>query len=198
MSPQPAQPKTGEQLSAENALLRTLLRLTVQYAYDSSTALVTFSTELRRLPIPDSADLSRLLAILNGHAATANLYTARSTPLLEALGLTETVSPARAPSVRPVPQPEKHVFQRGKSNMTSALSEALIALSRAQHRGAPYWYWDAASLRVLPAEWGSPADDPAPAFTVFEALAIARSLVGIGATGQQLDVLQLARLLHAL
>jgi hypothetical protein len=98
MTAQPALPNSNEQLAAENALLRTLLQLTVQYAFDTGTAIVAFSAEVRQLAIQPGADLGPMTALLNGQAATATLYTARSVPLLESLGLAETL--ARAPSNR--------------------------------------------------------------------------------------------------
>jgi hypothetical protein len=98
MTAQLALPKTNAQLAAENALLRILLQLTVQYAYDTGMALVAFSAEVRQLPIRPGDDVGPLTAILNGQHATATLYTARSVPLLESLGLTEIL--ARAPSNR--------------------------------------------------------------------------------------------------
>ena len=60
------------------------------------------------------------------------------------------------------------------------LSEAVEVLSAAHHRGVRLWYFDGALLRVLPGEWNGLYEVP-PAFTAFEALAIARGLARIGA-----------------
>lgn len=63
----------------------------------------------------------------------------------------------------------------------SNVAEAAAVLTACQHRGAQWWSWDAQRLRVTPGSWNGMPDDPAPEFTVFEALAIARGLVTIGA-----------------
>ena len=56
------------------------------------------------------------------------------------------------------------------------LSEAVAILGAAQHRGARWWYWDAATMRVTPSEWNGMPDDPAPTFTAFEALVMVNNL----------------------
>lgn len=61
------------------------------------------------------------------------------------------------------------------------LTDALRVLSAAQHRGARWWCYDARCMRVMPGGWRSQDGEPAPAFTVFETLMIARGLTQIGA-----------------
>jgi hypothetical protein len=76
--------------------------------------------------------------------------------------------------------------------MTVTLSEAIRVLSQAHHRGAWCWCWNPELLRVTPADWNGLGPDEAPAFTVFEALAIARGLALIGAvapSGMSTDIL---------
>jgi hypothetical protein len=68
--------------------------------------------------------------------------------------------------------------------MAIVLAEAINVLSRVHHRGAWVWGWDPARLRVTPLDWSGEADDPAPEFTAFEALVIARGLAQIGAGDQ--------------
>lgn len=61
------------------------------------------------------------------------------------------------------------------------LTEAIQVLNAAQHRGARWWEYDRRTMRVMPAGWKCDEGEPAPAFTVFETLMIARGLVAIGA-----------------
>ena len=68
----------------------------------------------------------------------------------------------------------------------SNVSEAIQVLSAAHHRGAWGWSWNPTTLRVEPWGWSALDFEPAPTYTAFEALAIARGLVEIGAV-QPLD-----------
>jgi hypothetical protein len=67
--------------------------------------------------------------------------------------------------------------------MTVTLSEAIGVLNLANHRGVHLWRYDDTCRRVLPEIWNGLDEAAPPAFTVFEALAIARGLAQIGAVG---------------
>jgi hypothetical protein len=61
------------------------------------------------------------------------------------------------------------------------LTDAILVLSAAQHRGVHLWRYDDNCRRVLPEGWNTLDEAEPPAYTAFEAVAIARGLVGIGA-----------------
>ena len=71
-------------------------------------------------------------------------------------------------------------------------AEAIAVLNAAQHRGIRTWAHDRASGRIMPAAWAfQSSGEPAPMLTTFEAMAIARELVAIGAyrpAAQRLDL----------
>jgi hypothetical protein len=65
------------------------------------------------------------------------------------------------------------------------IEEALQVLSLAQHRGVHLWRYDDTCRRVLPEDWNGLDEAAAPNFTPWEAVTLARGLVGIGAVRAQ-------------
>jgi hypothetical protein len=65
--------------------------------------------------------------------------------------------------------------------MNDHLQAAITMLNRACHRGIKSWHFDPEALRVGPAAWSGLTPEPPPAFTVFEALAVAEVLARITA-----------------
>jgi hypothetical protein len=59
------------------------------------------------------------------------------------------------------------------------VDDACEVLSVTLQRGYPRWQYDRTLMRIVPSGWHSP--EPAPTFTVFEALAVGRALVAIHA-----------------
>jgi hypothetical protein len=64
----------------------------------------------------------------------------------------------------------------------ASVAEAIAVLNACTHRGARLWRYDDTCRRVLPEGWNGLDEAAPPAFTAFEALAIARGLAQIGAT----------------
>jgi hypothetical protein len=61
-----------------------------------------------------------------------------------------------------------------------AMHAAVTVLNATMHRGARDWHYDGKQARIMPEAWDE-AEYP-PIFTAFEAVAVARRLVEIGAT----------------
>jgi hypothetical protein len=58
--------------------------------------------------------------------------------------------------------------------------DAAQVLGAAMHRGAASWIFDAALLRVMPEGWDwRGIGDPPPAYTVWEALVLAKALMAM-------------------
>lgn len=61
------------------------------------------------------------------------------------------------------------------------VAEALTVLNLTQHRGVRCWRYDPQTARVMPESWNMLEAAAPPCFTVFEARAVARQLLAIGA-----------------
>jgi hypothetical protein len=59
------------------------------------------------------------------------------------------------------------------------IDDAVAVLNLTRHRGRRDWIFDPAALRIMPERWTE--RDTLPSLTAFEAVAIARGLVAIGA-----------------
>jgi hypothetical protein len=63
--------------------------------------------------------------------------------------------------------------------------DAAQVLSASLHRGAASWIYDPALMRVMPEGWDwRGIGDPPPAFTAFEAIALARALMAMHQSAQ--------------
>jgi hypothetical protein len=58
-------------------------------------------------------------------------------------------------------------------------AEAAMILSASLHRGAASWIYDPECRRVVPEAWDLREGGDVPAFTAFEAVAVARGLMAL-------------------